>query len=242
MATLSSGQSALDTLKQKFPSMKDKLFLEELDITNDDSVNKFAEVIKTKYGKIDILVNNAAVAAKNDLPNTEGTFEDASKTIDTNYTSTVKISEKLVPLLREDGKIIQISSILGQLERQGPEIRKILSNPDLDRQTLEKMVKKFLDSVKNKTTKEAGFSYSAYNVSKALLNAYSKRVLRKLLKPTQQLYYYNPGWCKTDMGGPNAVRDPKEGVDGISWLIELPFVRNYKLDSKFIFDREVNVD
>jgi len=27
-----------------------------------------------------------------------------------------------------------------------------------------------------------------------------------------------PGWCRTEMGGPNAPRTPEEGASGIVWL------------------------
>ena len=31
-----------------------------------------------------------------------------------------------------------------------------------------------------------------------------------------------PGWCRTDMGGPNAPRTADEGVDTAAWLASLP--------------------
>jgi NAD(P)-dependent dehydrogenase (short-subunit alcohol dehydrogenase family) len=31
-----------------------------------------------------------------------------------------------------------------------------------------------------------------------------------------------PGWCKTDMGGPQAPRKASEGAEGIVWLATLP--------------------
>jgi len=219
--------------------MKDKLFLEELDINDTTSVNKFVELIKTKYGKFDVLVNNAGVACKTDKLDEESTYEDACRSINTNFLATVELTEKLLPLLSDDGKVLQISSLLGRLEKQGLEIRKVLSNPDIDRQTLIDLANKYLEGVKTRTNKEMGFSNSGYYVSKTLLNKYTRSVLRKLAKPTQQLYYYSPGWCRTDMGGEKAVRSPEQGVDCAGWLIELPFVYDEKLDSKFIFDRKV---
>ena len=32
----------------------------------------------------------------------------------------------------------------------------------------------------------------------------------------------NPGWVRTDMGGPSAPRSVQEGADGIAWLATLP--------------------
>jgi hypothetical protein len=70
------------------------------------------------------------------------------------------------------------------------------------------------------------YHWSAYRTSKALLNTWSRFVLkyltlyfRKYLKPTQSFVCMHPGWCKTDMGGALAPLAPEDGgkliFDGI---------------------------
>lgn len=63
--------------------------------------------------------------------------------------------------------------------------------------------------------------FTAYRISKTALNAVTK-ILAAELKDTNILVNAAcPGWVKTDMGGPNAERTPKEGADTIVWLAGL---------------------
>ncbi|MGK7875684.1 MAG: SDR family oxidoreductase [Xenococcaceae cyanobacterium] len=64
--------------------------------------------------------------------------------------------------------------------------------------------------------------YPGYRISKTALNALT-RILADELKETNILVNsVCPGWVKTDMGGPNALRTPSQGVDTIVWLATLP--------------------
>jgi len=94
--------------------------------------------------------------------------------------------------------------------------------------------------VKNDEWAKMGFAPSAYFVSKAMLNTYSRFILRKMAKPTQQIYVCSPGWCRTDMGTKNALKSAKEGPDTLIYLIELPFKYDNKLDSKYFEEREID--
>ena len=82
----------------------------EIDITLDASVNKAIQYAITTYGKIDVLVNNAAVAGF-------GLFEGYSldqikKMIDTNLYSVVRTYQAVLPSMRahKNGLIINITS------------------------------------------------------------------------------------------------------------------------------------
>lgn len=69
---------------------------------------------------------------------------------------------------------------------------------------------------------EMGGGTPAYRMSKAALNALT-RILSAELKNTNILVNSMcPGWVKTDMGGPNAVRTLAEGADTAVWLATLP--------------------
>ena len=69
---------------------------------------------------------------------------------------------------------------------------------------------------------EMGGGMPAYRMSKTALNALT-RILAAELKGTNVLVNSMcPGWVKTDMGGPNAVRTVAEGADTAVWLATLP--------------------
>ena len=62
----------------------------------------------------------------------------------------------------------------------------------------------------------------AYSMSKAALNAFT-RILPSTHRGRGVLANaVDPGWVRTDMGGPSAPRSVQEGADTIVWLATLP--------------------
>jgi NAD(P)-dependent dehydrogenase (short-subunit alcohol dehydrogenase family) len=59
-----------------------------------------------------------------------------------------------------------------------------------------------------------------YSISKAALNAVT--VLLAAALPNARVNCVDPGWVRTDMGGPNATRGVAEGAETIVWLATLP--------------------
>ena len=94
-----SGQRLLDGI--------DKM---DMDVTKEEEVRKvFAEIAK-KYGKLDILCNNAGIIYKNPVEELE--LKRFESVIDINLTGTVICTKQAVPYMREAGwgRIVNISS------------------------------------------------------------------------------------------------------------------------------------
>ena len=91
----------------------DKISFITADISNRDDIENITSFIKTKYGKIDLLVNNAGVAPKERKDILEITHEDFDAVTDINLKGTFFVTQKLTPLLIKNNRsrIVNISSM-----------------------------------------------------------------------------------------------------------------------------------
>ncbi len=62
----------------------------------------------------------------------------------------------------------------------------------------------------------------SYGVSKAALNALTRMVADAAREANVLVNSVDPGWVRTQMGGPGAPRSIKQGVETIVWLATLP--------------------
>ena len=222
------GEEAQASLSQKHPSSASKVTFRQLNIDEPSSVDEFVGWIKSaRNGKVDVLVNNAGMADWNE------TTESKVNILNTNFFNTARLTEKILPYLASDGKVIMVSSGFGRIDRQKGEAAQLLENNELTREKLFEEANRLVEKVKEGKQTELGWSEDAYGASKALLNAYLRFVLVKELKGDQQGFTLCPGWCKTDVGGPTATSTSEDGAATPVYLINLPFKRDDSLNGKF---------
>ncbi|XP_050671781.1 carbonyl reductase [NADPH] 3-like [Leptidea sinapis] len=150
----------------------------QLDITNSESIKKFVYFIQNKHGLIDLLINNAGILFLKDAQ--EPKSEQVDNTLLVNFDSVVSFTELMLPYIKEDGIILNISSSSGHLSRiPSDEIKKKLANPGLTLAELDELVQDYKDAVKNGSDEEMWGS-SPYVVSKVALNAYTFILNRRL--------------------------------------------------------------
>jgi 3-oxoacyl-[acyl-carrier protein] reductase len=81
------------------------------DVSNFDEVKQMAVAIQKNFGKVDILVNNAGIVRDRTLKNM--TLDEWHAVINTNLNGVFYVTKAILPLIREGGRIISISSIVG---------------------------------------------------------------------------------------------------------------------------------
>jgi len=85
-----------------------------LDVTNLDSINAFVEEVQKKFGRIDVLVNNAGLA-RGLTPIAEASDQDWIEMWETNVLGLMRVTRACLPLLRKarHGHIVNLGSIAG---------------------------------------------------------------------------------------------------------------------------------
>ncbi|HRH33392.1 MAG TPA: SDR family oxidoreductase [bacterium] len=81
------------------------------DVSEEHDVTNIFEKIKTEFGHIDVLVNNAGIFDEDDNPTNIKTFNNIYKN---NFLSALLVTKYALPLI-QTGKIINISSVHGRL-------------------------------------------------------------------------------------------------------------------------------
>lgn len=108
--------AALDDLTAAHP---DRLAVVELDVTNDAHVHAAVRAAVDRFGRLDVLVNNAGYANMGAIEDVG--FDDFRTQVDTNFLGVVRLTRAALPVMREQrgGHIVQISSVGGRVVRAG---------------------------------------------------------------------------------------------------------------------------
>ncbi|KAJ7529869.1 hypothetical protein O6H91_15G069600 [Diphasiastrum complanatum] len=239
------GQSAVSLLKAEGLQNVD---FYQLEVTDLKSVEDFAAWLKLRYSGLDILINNAGIHSLDYTDKKQG----ARDVIDTNYYGVKNVTKELLPLIRTGGRIVNVSSRLGQLQTLNrKDLKQTLSSEEhLSENLIDLFVNEFLAAVNKGEITKQGWptvdivgtgpeSASDYSVSKIALNAYTK-LLAFQLSGRVHINSFCPGYTQTDMTGGLGDKTVKEGADTGVWLALLP-PSCYDLPSGKFFGERVQI-
>lgn len=201
------GQSAAEQLRARGLEVS----FRPLDVTDPESVASLAVTLAADFGKIDVLVNNAGIAL-------DGfNAEVARRTLAVNCFGVMAVVDQLLPLLSPQGRIVMVSSGMGQVAGLTPELQAKLLDPAMSRERLVELMQSFVHDVAADLHTQRGWPSNAYRISKAGLNAFTRILIRELAHTAIRVNAVCPGWVRTDMGGSGATRSIEEGARGIVW-------------------------
>ncbi len=108
-----SARSESEELKELQKEYSEKVVFVPCDISDISDIENLVSVVKARFGKIDLLVNNAGVAPKERKDILEITPEDFDFVTDINLKGTFFVTQRFVPLLKENNasRIVNISSM-----------------------------------------------------------------------------------------------------------------------------------
>ncbi|MFD4707045.1 SDR family oxidoreductase [Gottfriedia sp. NPDC058432] len=112
-------------ITQKFNDFNLDVFFIEMDVNNQESINNAAYVVSQKFGRLDVLINNAGVLFHEDknLLKMEPTI--LEKTMTTNFFGVYNVIRAFIPIMEKQGygRIINVSSEYGAMSEMAfPEV------------------------------------------------------------------------------------------------------------------------
>jgi NAD(P)-dependent dehydrogenase (short-subunit alcohol dehydrogenase family) len=165
-----------------------------LDVTSDDSVAAAARTLAETQGRLDVLVNNAAITGGVPQNPTDVDPAVVLKVVDTNVGGVIRVTNAMLPLLRRSTspRIVNMSSSVGSL-------------------TLQTTPGAFVGPIS-----------AAYAPSKTLLNAVTVQYAKELVDTNILINAGCPGYCATDLNGFRGTRTPEQGAQIAIQLATLP--------------------
>jgi NAD(P)-dependent dehydrogenase (short-subunit alcohol dehydrogenase family) len=194
-----SGETAAQTLRDEGLDVR----AVKLDVTSVEDMDRLFQQIESECGRLDVLVNNAAVLIDMNVAPTQLDVDILRQSFEVNFFGPYLLTQKMAPLLRnsDHGRVVNMDTGVASLTQ--------LADPD---SPLREDI------------------CPAYQTSKAALNALTLVFAKEFAADGIKVNSACPGWVMTDMGHEDlpdygdAAR-PKtveEGVDTPVWLATLP--------------------
>ena len=237
------GMEALAELKKDLHNFGDIAMVKELDISKSHSIDSFVNWVQASGTKIDCLINNAGVASWS----LKFDPKVINEILRTNVYGTIELTEKMLPLMPDNSKIVNISTELGLFASlHDEEMQKRLQNQTLTKEDIYTIAQEYHDKFEAHTPAITQYPFPksadpVHSFSKMLINAYTRVLASRpdVQKKGIQVYACSPGWVKTDIGGPMAELTVQEGAICPTNVVNLPWKLDESIQGKFFSNSTV---
>jgi len=189
--TVSNGEDAIKQLQSEFQTSSTLSTL-EVDLESDTSIEKAVQEITSRYGRLDVLINNGGVALDGQITSGKMSLREASnKSWDINVCGAHVLTHHAVPLLLKasDPRILFVTSDTSSMHEtvapdMPPDIQRINASPEAG------------------WPKPPGLNpITLYRSSKAGLNMLMREFARLLKNDGVKVWAISPGFLATGLGG-----------------------------------------
>ncbi|KAJ5850568.1 hypothetical protein N7455_010424 [Penicillium solitum] len=205
--SLEKAQAAAATAQKDFPDSKSEFFPIQVDIEHDNSIDRAFAEVKSKYGKVDVLINNARAQFDQQVATGQlGAREMWNHTWNVNTTGAQILTSQFAPLLLEsaDPRLLFITSgtsTLAGTENQALPVNRVAA----------------------KGWPKTGFSVPAYRSAKTGLNMLMREWYRWLKEDGAKVWGILPGFLATGLGG---HPDTSRKMGALDPSVAGPFIRS----------------
>ncbi|KAF2731668.1 NAD(P)-binding protein [Polyplosphaeria fusca] len=213
---LENADNAIKQLSSEVPNTRSDVTPIQIDIVDDDSIDKCFKAVEQKYGKLDVLINNAGAAHDGlmlQTPGAKGIRAAWDLSYSVNVTSTQVMTSVFMPLLLQssDPRLLFITSGLSSLNTasSGKTSNAVRANPPKG------------------WPKPSEMSAIAYRSSKTALNMMMLDWARVLKEDGVKVWAISPGFLATGLAGVGAEKlksfgagHPSAGGDIIKKVVE----------------------
>jgi len=196
----------------------------QLDITDKSSIEKLRDYLVEKYGGLNVLVNNAGIAYSGG--GTGPLIEQAQITIGCNFHGTLDVCNVLFPILKTNGRVVNMSSTASEMAymKFTDDVKLSYSNPAITIKELKDLIEGSIKSAAEGNLKQDEFFIFAYGLSK-LAVSFMTQIHQKEMDQADKNILVNsccPGFVSTDITGNQGGIHVDEGADTPVYLALIP--------------------
>jgi NAD(P)-dependent dehydrogenase (short-subunit alcohol dehydrogenase family) len=186
------GESAVTSLRKNAPDVH----LVLVNVADEASAARAAADVTARFGRLDVLVNNAAVATGSGLASKQPVAT-MREIFATNLFGLVAVTQAFLPLLERApaARIVNVSSSIGSLR---------------------------LAADHDNVVSQLGAALFGYSASKTAVNAFTVRLANEFRTKNVKVNSACPGYVATDLNQHRGVRTVQQGAEIVARLATLP--------------------